>query len=204
MSNAKMDIAAACATLQRARNDELAVLTMSAIAYWDDVREDDYRLMGLMGSAGAIGLGLALGLGDRSVWVLDGDGSLLMQLGVTAAIGSAAPRNLTHVVFDNGIYAISGAQPTPSPDDWPGLLRAAGYTTTADCSTVDELATAVVDDSGEGPRAIVVRCEPVRPAYPAGAFNVNPRVEAYRCRAGLTSGRSARGAAMSAGGRARG
>lgn len=189
MSTTKLEIAAVCAVLEEARRDELAVLTMSAIAYWRDLREDDYRLMGLMGSAGAIGLGLALGLGDRPVWVLDGDGSLLMQLGVTVAIGTAAPPNLTHILFDNGIYAISGAQPTPSPADWPGLLRAAGYASVADCATAEELRAALSGAPADGPRAIVVRCEPVRPAYPAGAFVVDPEVEAQRCRSALETRR---------------
>ena len=83
--------------------------------------------MGTMGAAASIGLGIALGVPDRPVWVLDGDGSLLMQLAVVAAVADAAPDNLVHVVIDNGIYAISGAQPTPAPRDWAALLQAAGY-----------------------------------------------------------------------------
>jgi len=180
-----MSVQDACDVLVRERRDALAVLTMSSIAYWTDPREDDYRLMGLMGGAAAIGLGLAVGLPERPVWVLDGDGSLLMQLGVVGAVAHAAPTNLTHFVFDNGIYAISGAQPTPSPKDWAGLLRGAGYTSVVTCSTPAELEAAVTPPFAHGPRAVVVRCERKRPAYPAGAFAVDPGPEAQRVRAAL-------------------
>jgi phosphonopyruvate decarboxylase len=121
--------------------------------------------------------------------VLDGDGSLLMQLGVVAAVADAAPANLTHVVIDNGIYAISGAQPTPAPADWTALLRAAGYADAVTCTTPDELRAAFASAAGNGPRAIVVRCEAVRPAYPAGAFDVDLADEAHRVRAVLAEGR---------------
>ncbi|MCW3038495.1 MAG: thiamine pyrophosphate enzyme-like TPP-binding protein, partial [Solirubrobacterales bacterium] len=169
--SATMSVEDACRTLEQARagTDALAVLTMSAIAFWPQPRAEDYRLMGLMGSAGAIGLGLALGVdGARDVWVLDGDGSLLMQLGVLAAVADAAPRNYLHLVFDNGIYAISGAQPTPGPVDWPSMFRAAGYAEGLSCATPEELRTAVERASEvDGPVGIAVRCVGERPEYPA-------------------------------------
>ncbi|MCW2985811.1 MAG: ilvG 1 [Conexibacter sp.] len=186
---ARLTIEEACAVLAAERDDALAVLTMSAIAYWPKARQDDYRLMGLMGSAGAIGLGLALGVGpDRPVWVLDGDGSLLMQLGILAAVSDAAPPNYVHVVFDNGIYAISGAQPTPGPVDWAALFRAAGYASGVACTTAEELRTAIQASADEdGPAGIAVLCDGTRPAYPAGAFDVPVASEAHRVRAALTA-----------------
>jgi hypothetical protein len=183
---AEMTIADACAVLSDERDDAIAVLTMSPIAFWPDVRDDDYRLMGLMGGAAGIGLGLALGLPERPIWVLDGDGSLLMQLGVVAAIADAAPPNLTHIVFDNGTYAISGAQPTPAPADWEGVFRSAGYADSVTCNTPEEIQAAVADGEIAGPRAIVIRCSGRRPDYPAGAFAVNPRQEAHGLRAALS------------------
>ena len=188
-----MTVEEACAALGEARvdTDALAVLTMSAIAYWPDPRPDDYRLMGLMGSAGAIGLGLALGVGpSRDVWVLDGDGSLLMQLGVLAAVADAGARNLVHVVFDNGIYAISGAQPTPGPVDWPALFTGAGYALGLGVSTQEELCDAIAQArAAGGPVGIAVRCTAQRPDYPAGAFALDPAAEAERVRAALTADR---------------
>ena len=107
-----------------------------------------------------------------------------MQLGGLAAIADAAPRNLTHILFDNGTYAISGAQPTPAPAEWEGMFRAAGYASTATCETPEEIQAAIGADAA-GPRAIVIRCDNARPAYPAGAFAVNPRQEAHGLRAAL-------------------
>jgi phosphonopyruvate decarboxylase len=187
-ASATLSVEEACVALGVERGDALAVLTMSAIAYWPDLRDDDYRLMGLMGSAGAIGLGLALGLPDRPVWVLDGDGSLLMQLGVLSAVSDAAPANFVHLVFDNGIYAISGAQPTPGPVDFAALFAAAGYAEGLTASTVDELRAAIARAAEvDGPVGIAVRCEPERPAYPAGAFGVVVADEAHRVRAALAA-----------------
>jgi thiamine pyrophosphate-dependent acetolactate synthase large subunit-like protein len=87
-----MTVEQATGAILGARGDAVGVVTMSAIAYWSQMREDDYRLMGLMGAAGSIGLGLVIGAPDRRVLVVDGDGSLQMQLGVLAAIADAAPR----------------------------------------------------------------------------------------------------------------
>lgn len=172
-----------CETLQEQRGDALAVLTMSPIAFWDE-REDDYRLIGLMGSAGAIGLGLALGRPERRILVVDGDGSLLMQLGVLNAIGGAKPLNLVHVVIDNSMYAISGGQPMPVSTDWPQLMLAAGFRQAVRCETREEIAAALAD-TADGPLGIAIACEPVRPAYPAGAFKVNAHEEPHRVRKAL-------------------
>jgi phosphonopyruvate decarboxylase len=191
-TRATMTVEQACSALAEARGDTdaLAVLTMSAIAYWPDPRPDDYRLMGLMGSAGAIGLGIALGVdADREVWVLDGDGSLLMQLGVLAAVADAAPSNYIHLVFDNGIYAISGAQPTPGPVDWPALFAAAGYAEGLGVSTPEELRAAIEQaHAADGPVGIAVRCVGERPDYPAGVFALKPAEEAARVRGTLAPG----------------
>jgi phosphonopyruvate decarboxylase len=73
------------------------------------------------------------------VLVVDGDGSLQMQLGVLAAIAGAAPPNLVHIVIDNGIYAISGGQPTAGPIDWQGVMLAAGYAAVVTCDIPDRL-----------------------------------------------------------------
>jgi phosphonopyruvate decarboxylase len=182
-----MTVQEACEAIAAARGPARAVLTMSAIAYWPEPREDDYRLVGLMGSAAAIGFGLALAQPERGVVVVDGDGSLLMQLGVVAAIATSGVRNLTHVVIDNGIYAISGGQPTPAPASWPGVLAAAGYSAVAACDSPRELVRALADAGPvRGPRAIVARCAGVRPDYPAGAFAVDPASEAARVRAALS------------------
>ena len=145
-----MHVEQATAVLREEAGDAIAVLTMSPMAFWGESRPLDFRLLGTMGAAASIGLGIALGIPDRPVWVIDGDGSLLMQLGVVAAVADAAPDNYVHVVIDNGIYAISGAQPTPAPRDWAALLEAAGYRDAVVCETPDEV-RAAMRRAGAGP-----------------------------------------------------
>ena len=77
-------------------------------------RPQNFYMLGSMGLALPIALGVALAQPNRRVFALEGDGSLLMQLGSLATIAMLAPKNLTMVVMDNGIYQITGAQPTPA------------------------------------------------------------------------------------------
>src|SRR5262249_41701602 len=79
--------------------------------------------------APTLGLGVALARPDVPVWILDGDGSLAMQLGSLLTIASAAPRRFLHVVLNNGVYDTSGAQPVPGEGQasFVGLAEAAGY-----------------------------------------------------------------------------
>ena len=166
--------------LEEHRGDALAVVTMSPLAYWHP-RDDDYGLMGLMGGAGSIGLGLAVGLPERRVLVVDGDGSLLMQLGVLSAVGGTAPANLAYAVIDNSMYAISGGQPMPVATDWPALMTAVGFRRAVSCESADDVRAALADTDG-GPIGLVIRCEAARPAYPPGSFAVDPAEEAHRLR----------------------
>ncbi|MGL3110753.1 thiamine pyrophosphate-dependent enzyme [Bradyrhizobium sp. BR 1432] len=79
-------------------------------------RPQNFYMLGSMGLAFPIGLGVALAQPDRRVFALEGDGSLLMQLGALSTIAALKPKNLTMIVMDNGIYQITGAQPTPAAD----------------------------------------------------------------------------------------
>lgn len=77
-------------------------------------RPQNFYMLGSMGLAFPIALGVALAQPDRHVFALEGDGSLLMQLGALSTIAALAPKNLIMIVMDNGIYQITGAQPTPA------------------------------------------------------------------------------------------
>ena len=77
-------------------------------------RAQNFYMLGSMGLAFPIALGVALAQPKRRVIALEGDGSLLMQLGCLSTIATLAPENLTMVVMDNGIYQITGSQPTPA------------------------------------------------------------------------------------------
>jgi sulfopyruvate decarboxylase subunit beta len=98
--------------------DEIVVATYSSATDWIDIldRPLNYFSSGAMGLASSHGLGLALACPERRVLVLDGDGSLLMNLGTLVTIGRVAPPNLTHLVFRNGTYEANGGHPIPNPD----------------------------------------------------------------------------------------
>lgn len=77
-------------------------------------RPQNFYMLGSMGLAIPIALGVALAQPGRRVVALEGDGSLLMQLGCLTTVATLAPPNLTIIVMDNGIYQITGSQPTPA------------------------------------------------------------------------------------------
>ena len=77
-------------------------------------RPQNFYMLGSMGLAFPIALGVALAQPKRRVFALEGDGSLLMQMGCLSTIATLAPNNLTMILMDNGVYQITGAQPTPA------------------------------------------------------------------------------------------
>lgn len=161
----RMPLESALDVLARRRGDEVVVGTMTANAPWRERSASDRNLacLGFMGGASTLGLGVALARPDVGVWVLDGDGSLLMQLGSLATIAGAAPANFVHVVFHNGVYETSGAQPLPSQSqvDFAGMAKAAGYRETAQFHGVEEF-DAALDDllAAEGPTLIELFTQP--------------------------------------------
>lgn len=118
--------------LARHVTDADIVLPVYTTAFdWIDIRPHplNYLSHGAMGLASSHGLGLALGRPDKRVIVLDGDGSLLMNLGTLVTIAAAAPPNLFHFVCHNGTYEANGGHPIPGRDqvDFAGFARSAGY-----------------------------------------------------------------------------
>jgi sulfopyruvate decarboxylase subunit beta len=103
-------------------------------------RPNFFYLQHAMGLASSTGLGLALALPEQKVVVLDGDGSLLMNLGTLSTMARSGPRNLTHVVFDNQSYLSAGDSPTATSKgtDLEGVARASGIPRTAAARTVEE------------------------------------------------------------------
>ena len=99
-------------------------------------RAENFYTWGSMGVASSIGLGLAMAQPGRRVVVLDGDGSLLMNLGSLATIATCRPGNLTVVVWDNRQYGTTGGQATATAHgtDLAAIARAAGI---ASATTVD-------------------------------------------------------------------
>jgi len=91
-------------------------------------RPQNFYMLGSMGLACPIALGVALAQPERGVIALEGDGSILMSLGCLATIATVRPRNLTIFIWDNGVYQITGKQPTATGGvtDIVAVARGAG------------------------------------------------------------------------------
>ncbi len=105
----------------------------------------DFPLSGAMGKASSLGLGLALAQPQRKIMVLDGDGSLLMNLGSMVTVSSKSPTNLYHFLFDNGVYAVTGGQPVPGMGrtDWEEMAKGAGYAAVFNFDNLEDLTTSI-------------------------------------------------------------
>jgi phosphonopyruvate decarboxylase len=160
----------AIAALVAHRGDALTVTTEQAIGAWraavaEPANEipDHLDVVGCMGSASTIALGIALARPERKVVIIDGDGSLLMQLGSLVTIAGAAPPNLFHFVFENGVYETSGSQPLPAEGrfDLTGMARAAGYAHSVQFDDAGRFASALPQLlQRHGPVFVSVRTEP--------------------------------------------
>lgn len=91
-------------------------------------RPTHFYMIGSMGNAAAIGVGVALAKPAKKVVVFDGDGNVLMGMGTLATVGALRPKNFIHVVFDNEVYGSTGNQPTISNVvQLEKVAKAAGY-----------------------------------------------------------------------------
>ncbi len=117
-------------------------------------RDSNFYLVGSMGMAAPIGLGVALAQPHRRVVVFDGDGSFAMNLGCLPMIAEYQP-DLLHVVLDNGAHESTGGQRTAALGDPTGFAHAAGYRATYTVDSVEELAGL---DLSETPALVHVRC----------------------------------------------
>ena len=125
-------------------------------------RPANFYTWGSMGLASSIGLGLALARPDLRVFVVDGDGSLLMNLGSLATIGWTRPANLVVIVWDNGQYATTGGQDaaTRHATDLEAAARAMGVSSSATVRTDEELRAALARAGREaGPWVIVAKVD---------------------------------------------
>lgn len=125
-------------------------------------RPQNFYMLGSMGLAFPIALGVALAQPERHVFALEGDGSLLMQLGCLSTIATLAPKNLCMVVMDNGIYQITGAQPTPAAAgaDLVAIAIGSGLTNSSWAADEEDFER-LIDQalSGSGPTLIGVRID---------------------------------------------
>jgi thiamine pyrophosphate-dependent acetolactate synthase large subunit-like protein len=125
-------------------------------------RPQNFYMLGSMGLACPIALGLALAQPLRRVIALEGDGSLLMQLGSLSTIAMLRPKNLSIIVMDNGCYQITGAQPTvtASTADLVTIARGSGLAQSqwaADENMFESLVERALAE--EGPSLVAVRID---------------------------------------------
>jgi phosphonopyruvate decarboxylase len=184
----QMPLAPALSVLADLRRDEIVVTTMGTTREWPKLSRhplDFHYLPSAMGHAPAIALGLALAQPAREVWAFDGDGSLLMSLGKLVTIAASGARNYTLIVFDNGVFEVTGGQKTAARGttvDFAGFARSAGFPSvfaTGDLAEWRRRAPSML--AAAGPRAIVLAVEPVRQDFRAPIPGpMLPRIDAFR------------------------
>jgi len=146
------------------RGERIVITTMASIGLWprlSDTPLDFAYMPSSMGQGPALGLGLALAHPERGAIVINGDGCTLMNLGSLVTLASQ-PANVFLVIINNGIYEVTGGQPTAGAGhtDFAGLARAAGIRRVYAFDTVEAWRQGAAEAlTGPGPVAIVLRVE---------------------------------------------
>jgi phosphonopyruvate decarboxylase len=161
-----MRIGQACNCIAQARGDRVIVATMGAMFALDALGVTERRLSSvpLMGGAASLALGLSLARSDFGTIVIDGDASLLMQLGGLVSVADNAPRRFLHFVVHNGTQftgASNLAVPGGNAVDFSGMARAAGYRHVHRFDTAEALSQAMpalLEE--EGPTFVTLVVEP--------------------------------------------
>jgi phosphonopyruvate decarboxylase len=100
----------------------------------------DFLTVGSMGHSSSIALGVALNKPDKKIWCIDGDGAVLMHMGAMALVGANKPKNLVHVVINNGAHETVGGMPTVAVNvDLVGVAKACGYPNAVSVDSFEEL-----------------------------------------------------------------
>jgi phosphonopyruvate decarboxylase len=187
-----MGLVESLGVLRRIRGDDEVVLTVMGTAReWMELGElhplDWIYVPSSMGQAPSLGLGLALAQPDRQIIVCNGDGCMLMNLGSLVTITAQDPSNYTLIIFDNGIYEITGGQPTPATSgdaplvDYPALAAAAGFRQIFAFEALDdwdESARDVID--APGPTFVHLAVAPVPGAVgPRSPGPARPRADEF-------------------------
>ncbi len=157
----------ACRIINESRGDAVSVTTMTQTKYWNQVSQEpdlDIGIANGMSKASSVALGIALGDPDRSVFCLDGDGSLLMNFGSLATIAGMEPENFYHFVFNNGIYSVTGGQPVPAPGvEYSKVAEACGFKAAFrfdDVESLDNALPEILSSPGPVLIEIIVKGEP--------------------------------------------
>src|SRR5256886_17702359 len=147
----------------------MVATNMGAVAaklYVRGRRHNFFYLEHSMGLASSMGLGIALSIPEHKVIVIDGDGSLLMNLGTLSTMARYRPGNLLHIVFDNESLLSVGGFPTATSTgtDLAGIARAVGGPSVMEANTPESLKTAVTEGlSSNTLTTIISKVEAVGP-----------------------------------------
>lgn len=145
-------------------------------------QKSNFYMLGSMGMATPIGLGIAMSA-EKEVVVVDGDGSLLMNPGTLATVAGASPRNLTIIAIDNGSYGSTGGQPTYTSAcvDLEAVARGFGIRNTLKVSSAEEMQNALATPL-EGPyfiHALAVPGNEKVPEIPLGHLDIKAGVQEF-------------------------
>ncbi len=125
-------------------------------------REANFYMIGSMGLASSIGLGVALCKPEQKTIIFDGDGNVLMSMGTLAMIAAAAPKNLVHVVFDNQVYESTGSQRSLSNViALEAVAKSSGYREAVKVTRKEEVKPVFEKlMQSEGPSFLLIKVEP--------------------------------------------
>ncbi|MFH1142030.1 MAG: thiamine pyrophosphate-dependent enzyme [Chloroflexota bacterium] len=162
------------AVLEKHRGNAVVVSTMTGSAPWMETSrlpERDVPISGAMGKASSFALGVALARPDVKVIVMDGDGSLEMNLGSMATIAGKHPENFYHFVLENGVYAITGGQPIPAAGtiSFAKIALGAGYAAAYEFDELEDFTVHIQDIlKQKGPVFVTIKTVPEIQNEPIG------------------------------------
>ena len=122
--------------------------------------EKDFLTVGSMGHASSIALGIAVQKPNRKIWIIDGDGAALMHMGAMAVIGANAPKNIVHIVINNGAHETVGGMPTVAGKiDLVAIAKGCGYPNATSVESFEELDEALEQAKSEDELSLIeVKC----------------------------------------------
>jgi sulfopyruvate decarboxylase subunit beta len=159
-----MTLREALEVLTAHRGDRVVITTMASVGVWPELSDtplDFAYIPSAMGHGPGLALGLALAQPERGVILVNGDGSMLMNLGSLVTL-AANPANVYVVIIDNGLYEVTGGQPTAGAGrvDFAGLAKSAGIQREYSCDGLEQWrARAKEAVTGPGPVIVWLKVE---------------------------------------------
>lgn len=126
-----------------------------------DDRENQLYMVGSMGCASSLGLGLALAKPDKSVIIIEGDGAALMRMGNIATVGHYGDKNYLHIILDNEIHDSTGGQSTVSAGiNFAKIAQACGYPVTYFGNSIEMVNKLLTENQDIGPKLVHLKIKP--------------------------------------------